>query len=97
MKTRAQVVRLKAEYIRAHHHNLCDTEGFEEYREELKTFQERPIEELKREAEEYLKLNTLTMLTEFAEVQERQGKAIKCLINGDTQGANDALNMSLDY
>jgi len=101
-KTREDVEALKWSWFRDPCWDIFDTEGFEEFRDELMEYQakceaqwERDLqaknEAEKKKAEELGFQGLYRMIKELEALQERQHQAIVYLAEGNSQRAYDAL------
>jgi len=103
MKTREDVEKLKHGWYRDPCWDLYDTEGYEEYREELKQYQEqcekqweerrlRATEKEKKEAEKLgCSWEAYKLLENIQDTQSRLYEAINYLINDEPGLAKSAL------
>jgi predicted HTH transcriptional regulator len=108
MKTREEVEKLKRDWFRDAIWDIEDTEGFEEYRDELKEYSEKcqkawdeaydkRIAEEKAEAE---KLGLYGLYLEIKKLKEDNAvleQAIHYLVNGETNSAYQTLNRNPEY
>ena len=102
LKTREEVESLKAEWLADPCWDIYESEGFEEYRVELKLFQEEcnlafswereeEEESEKLEAENLGLHGLFRLINRYGSMAERHQEAIRALINGDNAGALKAL------
>ena len=102
VKPRNEVEILKANWLADPCWDLYETEGFEEYRDELRKYQEEHAlalsydreqeeEREKLEAENLGLYGLFKLINHCASMAERQQDAIRALINGDNAGALRAL------
>ena len=106
-KSREEIENLKAGWMADPCWDLYETEGFEEYRDELKKYQEEyylavSYEREGEEAREKLEAENLglyglyKLINKYGNMAERHQEAIRALINGDSAGALRVLN-GVDY
>ena len=108
MKTRKEVEALKKDWLKDPCWDICDQEGFEEYREELEAYQAAMEAKWKakyqeEEAAEKAEAETLGLhglfkrIKELEELQERHYQALSYLADNKTTLAYEALNGRDDY
>ena len=102
-KTREDVEALKRSWFRDPCWDIYDTEGFEDFRDELKDYQakceaqwekasQEKTEAEKKKAEELGLQGLYRMIKEMETLQERHRLAIEYLADGNTKRAYDALH-----
>jgi len=102
MKTREDVEELKRNWRRDPIWDIEDTEGFEEYREELLEFRkscetyweairQKETEEDRQEAEKLGLPGIYALVKQIQGLQKRHDEAMRCLLNNDSSGAYRSL------
>ena len=97
-KSREEIEDLKSNWMADPCWDLYETEGFEEYRDELKKYQEEyclalSYEREEEEAREKLEAENLglyglyKLINEYGDMAERHEAAIRAIINGDNASA----------